>query len=130
LPTTQNLFKPDLQTKTNNTQACGIARSTRNRALEEWKRQDEAGSEPNALKLKKQLNAIKPTEFPRTYQVTKYANQQPFIHLQTAFNRFFQGTCRHPQFNKKGIHDSFYIGNDHIKLEGKKIKLPKLGWVR
>jgi len=111
-------------------QACGIARFTWNWALEEWKRQYEAGTKPNAFKLKKQLNAIKPTEFPWMYNVTKYANQQPFIHLQTAFNRFFQGTSRRPKFKKKGIHDSFYIGNDHIKLEGKQIKLPKLGWVR
>jgi putative transposase len=30
----------------------------------------------------------------------------------------------------RGHHDSFYIGNDHIKLDGKMIKLPKLGWVK
>ena len=111
-------------------QACGIARFTWNWALEEWKRQYEAGTKPNAFKLKKQLNAIKPTEFPWMYKVTKYASQQPFIHLQTACMRFFQGTSHYPQFKKKGIHDSFYIGNDHIKLDGKRIKLPKLGWVR
>lgn len=64
------------------------------------------------------------------YEVTKYAIQQPFIHLQTAFNRFFQGSYRYPQFKKKGHHDSFYIGNDHIKIDGKSIKLPKLGWVK
>jgi len=111
-------------------QACGIARFTWNWALEEWKRQYEAGTNPNAFKLKKQLNAIKPTEFPWMYKVTKYASQQPFIHLQTAGMRFFQGTSHYPQFKKKGIHDSFYIGNDQIKIEGKQIKLPKLGWIR
>jgi putative transposase len=26
--------------------------------------------------------------------------------------------------------DSFYVGADHIKLEGKRIRVPKLGWVR
>jgi len=111
-------------------QACGIARFTWNWALEEWKRQYEAGSKPKALELKKQFNAIKLIEFPWMYQVTKYASQQPFIHLQTAFNRFFKGTSGHPGFKKKGVHDSFYIGNDHIKLDGNRIKLPKLGWVR
>jgi putative transposase len=82
------------------------------------------------LELKKQFNALKPIEFPWMYQVTKYASQQPFIYLQTAFNRFFQGLGAYPKFKKKGEHDSFYIGNDHIRLDGKHLKLPKLGWVR
>ena len=30
----------------------------------------------------------------------------------------------------RGVHDSFYIGNDHVKLDGKRIWIPKLGWVR
>jgi len=108
-------------------QACGIARFTWNWALAEWKSQYDAGSRPKALELKKQFNAIKPIEFPWMYQVTKYASQQAFLH-KTAFNRFFRGTCRYPQFKKKGIRDSFYIGNDHIKLEGKKIN--HQNWVR
>jgi putative transposase len=62
--------------------------------------------------------------------VTKYASQQPFIHLQNAFNRFFQNLGGYPKFKKKGHHDRFYIGNDHLKLDGKYLKLPKLGWVR
>jgi len=123
-------LNPTYKQKQHFKQARGIARFTWNWALEEWKRQYEAGTKPNAFKLKKQLNAIKPTEFPRMHNATKYANKKPFIHLQTALNRFFQGTSRRPKFKKKGIHDSFYTGNDHIKLEGKQIKLPKLGWVR
>jgi len=111
-------------------QACGIARFTWNWALEEWNRQYKSGLKPKAFELKKSFNAIKKSEFPWMYNVTKYASQQPFIHLQTAFNRFFQGSSRYPQFKKKGHHDSFYIGNDHIKLDGKMIKLPKLGWVK
>ena len=110
--------------------ACGIARFTWNWALEEWNRQYQSGLKPKALELKKQFNAIKPIEFPWMYEVTKYASQQAFIHLQTAFNRFFQGSSRYPQFKKKGHHDSFYIGNDQIQLDGKRIKLPKLGWIK
>jgi putative transposase len=111
-------------------QACGIARFTWNWALEEWKRQYENGLKPTAFALKKQFNAIKPVDFPWMYNVTKYASQQPFIHIQTAFNRFFSGLGGYPKFKKKGHHDSFYIANNHIKLDGKKLKLPKLGWIR
>ncbi len=111
-------------------QACGIARFTWNWALEEWNQKYKAGLKPKAFELKKSFNAIKPIEFPWMYEVTKYASQQPFIHLQTGFNRFFQGLGAYPKFKKKGHHDSFYIGNNHIKLDGKHLKLPKLGWVR
>jgi len=111
-------------------QACGIARFTWNWALEEWKRQYENGLKPRAFALKKQFNAIKPVDFPWMYDVTKYASQQPFIFMQTAFNRFFKGLGGYPQFKKKNHHDSFYVGNNHIKLDGKYIKLPKLGWIR
>jgi putative transposase len=110
--------------------ACGTARFAWNWALNEWQNQLKSGLKPTAFQLKKQFNAIKPLDFPWTYEVTKYASQQPFIFLQTAFRRFFDGTSRYPKFKKKGVHDRFYIGNDHIKLDGKHLKLPKLGWVR
>jgi len=111
-------------------QACGVTRFTWNWALAEWKKQYEAGKKPTALSLKRQFNAIKPIEFPWTYDVTKYASQQPFIFLQSAFRGFFRKKAKYPQFKRKGIRDSFYIGNDHIKIEGKRVHVPKLGWVK
>ena len=111
-------------------QACGVARFTWNWALAEWKREHEAGRKPTGLDLKKAFNAIKLVMFPWTYNVTKYASQQPFIFLQEAFNRFFRKQSCYPKFKKKGVHDSFYIGNDHIKVEGMRVHIPKLGWVR
>ncbi len=110
--------------------ACGTARFTYNWGLAEWKRQYEAGLKPSGLALKKDFNAIKQEQFPWTYEVTKYASQQPFIQLQTAFIKFFKGDAKYPVFKKKGIHDSFYIGNDQFRIEGKKIRIPNLGWVR
>ena len=41
------------------------------------------------MALKKQFNAIKKSQFPWIYEVTKYACQQPFIHLNKAWERFF-----------------------------------------
>lgn len=111
-------------------QACGIARFTWNWALAQWQEQYEKGLKPSGFALKKQFNAIKPIQFPWTYDVTKYASQQPFIFLQQAFSRFFKKTSRYPRFKKRGVNDSFYIGNDHIKVEGNRIKIPKLGWVK
>ena len=81
------------------------------------------------MALKKQFNTIKGEHFPWIYEVTKYAAQQPFLHLQSAFRNFFAKRARYPRF-KKGVHDSFYVGNDHVKLAGKRVWIPKLGWVR
>lgn len=110
--------------------ACGIARFTYNWALARWKEEYQAGRKPSAYSLKKAFNAIKWIEYPWVGEVTKYACQQPFIFLQKAFTHFFRGEACYPQFKKKGVHDSFYIGNDHIQMKGKRIRLPLLGWVK
>jgi putative transposase len=63
--------------------------------------------------------------------VTKYASQQPFLDLQDAWSRFFKGLAGKPKFKKKGkSRDSFYIGGDQIKLDGRRLWIPNLGWVR
>ena len=79
------------------------------------------------MALKKRLNAIKGKEFPWIYEVTKYAAQQSFLHLQTAFRKFFANGARYPRLKRKGVHDRFYVGNVHVKLAGKPIWIPKLG---
>jgi putative transposase len=110
--------------------ACGIARFTYNWALEEWNRQFQEGLKPSALALKKQFNAIKNEQFPWISEVLRDANSQPFSNLDRAFVNFFNGTGKYPVFKKRGVNDSFYIANDKFRLEGKKIRIPKLGWIR
>ncbi len=82
------------------------------------------------FELKKEFNQLKKQEFPWIYEVTKYASQQPFIHLQRAFQGFFNKKTKYPKYKKKGMHDSFYIGGDQVRVEGKYVKIPNLGWVR
>ena len=50
--------------------------------------------------------------------------------LGVAFIRFFKKTSNYPQFHKKGRHDSFYMDNSVFQVVGKKIYIPKLGWVK
>lgn len=109
---------------------CGTARFAWNWALSKWEENYKAGNKVNALQLKKEFNQKKETEFPWVYEVTKYASQQPFIHLQKAFQGFFAKRAKYPKYKKKGIHDSFYIGGDQVKVVGKLVKIPNLGWVR
>jgi len=128
-----------IELKANNTQmtyfkkACGVARFAWNWGLAEWDQQFKSGQKPSGMALKKQFNALKEAEFPWTYEVTKYASQQPFLDLQDAWKRFFKKLGGKPRFKKKGkSHDSFYVGGDQIQLDERKrrIKIPNLGWVR
>ena len=110
--------------------ACGVARFTWNWALAKWEEKYKAGEKPNALALKKEFNTLKTEKFPWVYEVTKYASQQPFIHLQRGFQGFFAKRTKYPKFKKKGIHDSFYIGGDQVQIHERQVKIPNLGWVR
>ena len=129
--------------------ACGVARFAYNWALSEWKKQYEQDKQyrdgclakgipidktklnsPNQFKLRKQLNNIKKQQFPFMAQVTKCSPQEAIIQLSKAFDNFFKGQAKYPQFRKKGINDKFSLTNDQFKLIGKKIKTPNLGWVK
>ena len=123
--------------------ACGTARRVWNWALGEWNRQYAASGKPNAMALKKQFNVIKysdPHWLDENGQawlktIHRDAHAQPFAHLAKAWNRFFDdikaGRPAHePQFKKKGrSRDSFYVANDKFGLDGKTVRLPKIGKV-
>ncbi|PWI58416.1 RNA-guided endonuclease InsQ/TnpB family protein, partial [Sulfoacidibacillus thermotolerans] len=110
--------------------ACGVARFAYNWGLAEWKRQYKAGEKPTQASLRRQLNAIKREQFPWMLDVTKNAPQMALIHLGGAFERFFRGEAKYPTFKKKGIHDRFTLTNDQFAVCDKRIRVPKLGWVR
>lgn len=116
--------------------AAGTARFAYNWALAEWRRQyeawklDNAQPKPSQMSLRRQLNAIKREQFPWMMAVTKNAPQMAIIQLGKAFQNFFAGRARYPQFRKKGVHDRFTLTNDQFNLDGCRIRIPNLGWVR
>src|SRR5215469_13878219 len=113
--------------------AAGTRRFAYNWGLAEWKRQYEAGEQPSALKLKEQFNAIRPAEFPWTYDVTKCAIEGAFFDLGDAFKHFFDGRKRgrkvgYPKFKKKGkCRDSFYLANDKFTVGSHWVQVPVMG---
>lgn len=127
---------PNNVQKTYLAKAAGVARFAYNWALAEWKRQYEAHKanpalpKPNEMALRRQLNAIKREQFPWMLEVTKCAPQMAIIQLGEAFKNFFAGRARFPQFRKKGRDDRFTLTNDQFKVEGRRIRIPNLGWVR
>ena len=118
--------------------AAGCARFTYNWALAEWNRQRASGGKPNTNDLRKKFNEIKGSEFPWMYESPKDANQQAFAFLNKAFSNFFSSCSgkrkgpkvNYPTFKKKGSNDSFYVSNDHFRIEGETATLPKVGKVR
>jgi putative transposase len=116
--------------------AAGCARFAYNWALAEWGRQYEAWKsdnslqKPNQMALRRQLNAVKRERFPWMLEVTKCAPQLAIVQLGAAFRNFFAKRAKYPIFRRKGVHDRFSISNDQFSVEGARIRIPNLGWVR
>lgn len=110
--------------------ACGCARFAYNWALAEWNRLYEEGERTSQYELRRRLNAIKRTEFPWMLDYTKCAPENAIINLGRAFDNFFAGRTKHPRFHKKGVKDSFCITSDKYAIDGNKIRLSKIGWVK
>jgi len=116
--------------------AAGAARFAYNWALSEWQKQYEACksdstlTRPSEAGLRRHLNSIKRNQFPWMMAVTKNAPQMAIMQLGRAFENFFAGRARYPRFRRKGRDDRFTISNDQFRIEGRHIRIPKLGWVR
>ncbi|WP_229421117.1 RNA-guided endonuclease InsQ/TnpB family protein [Telluria antibiotica] len=52
------------------------------------------------------------------------------MQLGRAFENFFAGRSRYPRFRRKGRDDRFTLTNDQFRVEGRRIRIPKPGWVR
>ncbi len=138
--------------------ACGIRRFAWNWALREWERQFKARSPAildsygdvhgyekrividdygnvitphNGQSLKKIFNRLIDTKWPWIREATSYAYQQVFPELDQAYRRFFKGLSEKPVFKKRGkSRDSFYLANICVQVEGRHVKIQKLGTVR
>jgi putative transposase len=94
-----------------------------------------------AMALHKALNALKPTEFPWMYEVSKCAAQEALRDLDSAYRHFFRrcklkkagqykGRLGYPRFKskKRGIGGFTLTGSIHVTQDT--IQLPRLGVLR
>jgi len=127
---------PNNTQRTHLARAVGVARFAYNWALTEWKVQytawkaDPALRRPSEAALRRQLNAIKREQFPWMLDVTKCAPQMAIMQLGRAFENFFAGRARYPTYRSKGVDDRVTISNDQFQVDGRRLRIPKLGWVR
>jgi transposase len=122
----------------NNQQRTRFARVTARfaRALSEGEAQHEArkldSSSPSDVSLRKKLNSLKREQCPWMFDVTKCAAQEAIIDLGASFKAFFEKLAKYSRFKAKGVPDSFCAANEvgTFRCDGRRIKLPKVGWVR
>jgi putative transposase len=135
-------LKPNNKQVTRFRQHCGVARHAYNFGnaaildVLKLRETDKSVKVPSAIDLHKRLVAeVKPLN-PWYYESSKASPQQALAEVREAWKRCFSKTSKQPRFKKKGkSKDSFYLeqgtkANPGIKNDGKRIKLPKIGWVR
>ncbi len=99
------------------------------------------GKRPSAITLHKELNALKQTDFPWMYEVSKCAMQEALRDLEKAYKNFFRkvklkkqgkhkGKCGFPKFKSrnKAIGSFRLTGSIHVYADS--IQLPRLGLLR
>jgi putative transposase len=139
-------YKTELDLNNQQVTACrkhaGVARWTYNWGLA---RKQEAyhatGKSPSAMDLHRELNALKQTDVPWMYEVSKCAPQEALRNLDTAFAHFFRrvklkqqgmwrGKLGYPHFkSKKHGLGSFRLTGSIVAFPDA-IQLPRLGRVR
>lgn len=125
---------PNNVQRTHLLQHAGAARFAWNWGLERRiKEYKETGKSSNAIEQHRQLNALKPTEFPWMYEVSKAAPQESLRDLDKAYRNFFRRVKKgdkkpgFPKFKsrKNGIGSFRLTGA--IRVEVDRVRLPRIG---
>jgi putative transposase len=110
-------------------QHAGYARYAYNTGLADFKEGLDEGIFHSKYDLRKRFNASKP-DWARAHSqnAAKYA----LVALGESIQSWISKKSGFPKFKKKGQKDSFRVDNgpDTVRIEGKRIKLPKLGWIK
>ena len=108
---------------------CGYARFAYNHALSDFK----ASLDQNNFQSWRTLNV----NFNRTkkrYEWTALMDQRAALyaisHLGKAIANWIGKRAKFPKFKGRGSRQSFTTDEQAVRVEGKKIKLPKIGWVK
>ena len=109
-------------------QQCGYARFAFNSALADFKAGLAEGVFLSFIDLNNRWNQRK-----KEYDWTSAQDQRAALHgvrnLSDAVTRWQKKQNRFPKFKKRGCRQSYTVEGYQCKVEGKRIKLPKIGWV-
>ncbi len=118
-------------------QCAGVARWAWNWGLARRKQEyEDTGKSSNSIEQHRQLNALKKTEFPWLYNYSKCVPQGALRDLDKAYQNFFRrvkngrGLPGFPKFKSKKCGIGSFRLNGAIRIEDRRIKLPRIGWLR
>lgn len=130
-------LKPNNVQKTFLNKSIGIARLAYNWGLDlSIKRHEQGLSYLGAIGLHKELCAVKESQFPFMYEVSKLSPQNALRDLDIAFKNFFRDSKKSkkigfPKFkSKKNNKQTFRIDGANIKVQSHCIKLPNISSIR
>ena len=115
-------------------QTLGCCRLIYNKGLEKRQKDYKRGKKTGYYQTCKMLTGLKKTqkfEFLKTCDAV--ALQTSLYDLNSAFANFFKKQAKYPNFKSKHNHRQSYRtlnNNNTIRIEGKHIRLPKVGWVK
>ena len=108
---------------------CGYARFACNHALGHFKTGLDSGVFHSGIDLNNHFNQAK-----KEYDWTKAQDQRAAFYairnLVEGINRWTDKISGFPKFKKRGGKLSYTTDEQSVRVEGKRIKLPKIGWVR
>jgi putative transposase len=95
----------------------------------------QTGKSPNAIALHRELNRLKPTDFPWMYEVSKCAPQEALRNLDQAFANFYRrlkngGPPGFPKFKSRKRGSGSFRLTGRIRVFPHAIQLPRLGRLR
>ncbi len=115
----------------------GTARRIWNDGLDRWQKLYAAGEKPNWRKLNAEINARKKTDLIWLKEIPWAVPNRALSDLGNAFSHFFRRVknkdpkAGYPCFKKRGrCRESFAIEGRALQFDGKRVEVPKLGWVR
>ena len=108
---------------------CGYARFAYNTALADFKTGLASDDFRSFIDLNNRFNQRK-----KVYDWTTEQDQRAALyairHLSEGVQRWKDKINEFPKFKKRGSRQSYTTDEQSVKVEGKRIKLPKIGWIR
>lgn len=106
----------------------GVTRFCYNWGLKRWNEMHQRGEHCDRYLLSRLWTDERP-EWAK--EVSRQPQTKTLLDLGGAFSAFFKGRTEHPNFHKKGKHDSFYVNNVQAFLkDNRHVHLPNIGDVR
>ena len=110
-------------------QQCGYAKFAYNSALSDFKKELAADNFLSMYDLNKRFNQKK-----KAHDWTKSQDQRAAMYalhnLGQAIDNWKSRRAKFPKLKKRGCRHSYTTDEQAVRMEGKRIKLPKIGWIK